>query len=131
MSDELLYVTKAAKTMKSCGGTPKERLIKAAAEFALATKRPGDWPPELLAKAKKVCALLFIDGSFRGKITSMDSKTCLLYTSSIFQAQNGCAAVTSSVRATPQPLIHHACRGLAGSIITVETPPEAPSVVDK
>ncbi len=75
MSDELLYVTKAAKTMKSCGGTPKERLIKAAAEFAIATKRPGDWPPELLAKAKKDCALLFTDGSFRGKITSMDSKT--------------------------------------------------------
>jgi hypothetical protein len=75
MPDELLYVSKAAKTMRSCVGTPKERLIKGAAEFAVATKNPGQWPPELLAKAKKVCESLFIDGTLRGTVTKMDNKT--------------------------------------------------------
>jgi hypothetical protein len=75
MADELLYVTKAAKTMRSCVGTPKERLIKGAAEFAVATKNPGQWPPDLLAKAKKVCEILFAEGTLRGTVTKMDTKT--------------------------------------------------------
>jgi hypothetical protein len=75
MSDELLYVTKAAKTMRSCVGTPKERLIKGAAEFGVATKNAGHWPPELLAKAKKLCEVLVTDGTLRGTVTKMDTKT--------------------------------------------------------
>jgi hypothetical protein len=75
MPDQFSHVANAVGILNSTGGTPLERIVEGGSEFWRAMRHLGQWPPDLLKKARRICGVLLSDGfPLKGAVPTAASK---------------------------------------------------------